>query len=45
MPGITHHERFYRGNDVIERLSRASITICGAGALGSNLADLSLIHI
>ncbi len=39
MPGITHHERFYRGNDVIERLSRASITICGAGALGSNLAD------
>lgn len=39
MPGITHHERFYRGNDLVEQPSETSITICGAGALGSNLTD------
>src|SRR5689334_8179894 len=33
------HERLYRGPGVIERLARARIVLCGAGALGSHLAD------
>ncbi len=33
------HEMLYRGRDAIEKLAKASITICGAGALGSLLAD------
>lgn len=34
-----HHEEIYRGKDFMKKLSTANITICGAGALGSNLVD------
>lgn len=33
------HESIYRGPEAIERLAAAKVTICGAGALGSHLAD------
>jgi molybdopterin/thiamine biosynthesis adenylyltransferase len=33
------HERIYRGPDQLARLAAVSITLCGAGALGSLLAD------
>jgi molybdopterin/thiamine biosynthesis adenylyltransferase len=33
------HEVLYRGREAVERLGRAQIVICGAGALGSHLAD------
>ena len=33
------HEEFYRGADAIAKLGEPLVTICGAGALGSNLAD------
>jgi molybdopterin/thiamine biosynthesis adenylyltransferase len=39
MPGRFHHENLYRGVDVAQHLAGARITLCGAGALGSNLAD------
>lgn len=39
MPGKFHHENLYRGVDVAAQLADARITLCGAGALGSNLAD------
>lgn len=39
MPGKFHHESLYRGPDLLARLARFRITLCGAGALGSNLAD------
>jgi molybdopterin/thiamine biosynthesis adenylyltransferase len=35
----THHESIYRGPDVIAQLAALRITLCGAGALGSHLAD------
>ena len=35
----THHEMLYRGADVIARLGALRLTLCGAGALGSHLAD------
>jgi molybdopterin/thiamine biosynthesis adenylyltransferase len=34
-----HHEQLYRGKDVAAKLAETRITLCGAGALGSNLAD------
>jgi molybdopterin/thiamine biosynthesis adenylyltransferase len=34
-----HHEQLYRGADSLARLSAARVTLCGAGALGSHLAD------
>ena len=34
-----HHEEIYRGKDLVKKLSSYSITVCGAGALGSNLVD------
>ncbi|MFN2226740.1 MAG: ThiF family adenylyltransferase, partial [Anaerolineae bacterium] len=34
-----HHEALYRGQDALERLARARLVICGAGAVGSNLVD------
>jgi molybdopterin/thiamine biosynthesis adenylyltransferase len=34
-----HHERIYRGGDSMARLASVSVTLCGAGALGSLLAD------
>jgi len=33
------HEQLYRGEEVLARLAKTRITLCGAGALGSNLAD------
>ncbi|HWL08969.1 MAG TPA: ThiF family adenylyltransferase [Planctomicrobium sp.] len=39
MPGKLHHEQLYRGSGAIDRLARIRLTICGAGALGSHLAD------
>jgi molybdopterin/thiamine biosynthesis adenylyltransferase len=39
MAGKFHHEAIYRGDDALATLARARIAICGAGALGSNLAD------
>ncbi len=33
------HEELYRGRDAIERLGRVKLIVCGAGALGSLLAD------
>ena len=34
-----HHEQIYRGKEQLDRLSSLEILICGAGALGSNLAS------
>jgi molybdopterin/thiamine biosynthesis adenylyltransferase len=39
MPGKFHHEQLYRGQDVLAKLGELRLTLCGAGALGSNLAD------
>ena len=39
MTDIYLHEALYRGRPAIEKLGQASITLCGAGALGSLLAD------
>lgn len=36
---IFHHEEIYRGKDLVKKLSKFQITICGCGAIGSNLAD------
>jgi len=37
------HEEFYRGSDEVVRLAEPLVTLCGAGALGSLLAD-NLAH-
>src|ERR671938_1794143 len=34
-----HHEQLYRGADLLARLAATRVTLCGAGALGSHLAD------
>jgi molybdopterin/thiamine biosynthesis adenylyltransferase len=34
-----HHEQLYRGADLVQKLGAVRVTLCGAGALGSNLAD------
>jgi molybdopterin/thiamine biosynthesis adenylyltransferase len=39
MPGKFHHEELYRGPELAARIAALRVTICGAGALGSNLAD------
>jgi molybdopterin/thiamine biosynthesis adenylyltransferase len=39
MPGKFHHEAIYRGADQVAKLGEARLTLCGAGALGSQLAD------
>ncbi len=39
MAGKLHHENLYRGANAVEKLAEARITLGGAGALGSNLAD------
>jgi molybdopterin/thiamine biosynthesis adenylyltransferase len=39
VPGLFHHEQLYRGRDAVARLGAARLTLCGAGALGSHLAD------
>jgi molybdopterin/thiamine biosynthesis adenylyltransferase len=39
MTDIYLHEASYRGRTAVEKLSHIAVTICGAGALGSLLAD------
>ncbi len=39
MPGKFHHEAIYRGDDRLAKLAAVQVTLCGAGALGSHLAD------
>jgi molybdopterin/thiamine biosynthesis adenylyltransferase len=39
MAGKFHHEILYRGQDSVDRLAGCAVTLCGAGALGSHLAD------
>ena len=39
MPGKFHHEEIYRGPGRLARLAEVRLTLCGAGALGSHLAD------
>lgn len=39
MAGMFHHEELYRDRGQVSRLGEVAITFCGAGALGSNLAD------
>ena len=39
MAGKFHHEEIYRGPEWSEKISAVSITVCGAGALGSNLVE------
>src|SRR5947209_9227978 len=34
-----HHEAIYRGSEPLAKLADQRLTICGAGALGSHLAD------
>jgi molybdopterin/thiamine biosynthesis adenylyltransferase len=34
-----HHEALYRGQAALARLSALRLTVCGAGAVGSNLVD------
>jgi molybdopterin-synthase adenylyltransferase len=39
MAGKFHHEQLHRGADMLAKLGALRITLCGAGAVGSNLAD------
>ena len=39
MAGKFHHEELYRGRAHVEKLATVPVTLCGAGALGSHLAD------
>jgi molybdopterin/thiamine biosynthesis adenylyltransferase len=39
MSELFAHEILYRGADALERLARARLTVCGAGAVGSHLVD------
>ncbi len=39
MPGLFHHEELLRGQPALKRLGEVSLTLCGAGAIGSQLAD------
>src|SRR5215472_11611843 len=39
MAGKFHHEAIYRGAEQVAKLVSQRLTICGAGALGSQLAD------
>jgi molybdopterin-synthase adenylyltransferase len=39
MPEKFHHESIYRSAEALAKLATQRVTLCGAGALGSNLAD------
>jgi molybdopterin/thiamine biosynthesis adenylyltransferase len=39
MAGKFHHEQIYRGPELAAKLAALRVTICGVGAVGSNLAD------
>lgn len=34
-----HHEKLFRGEPAMQRLAAARVVLCGAGAIGSNLAE------
>ncbi len=34
-----YHEGLYRGNDALNKLQQVKLTVCGAGAVGSNLVN------
>ena len=36
---IFHHEEIYRGKEIMKMLASKHLTVCGAGAIGSNLVD------
>lgn len=39
MPGRFHHEILYRGDDLLRRIAELNVVVCGAGAIGSNIAE------
>jgi molybdopterin/thiamine biosynthesis adenylyltransferase len=39
MAGKFHHEAIYRGSELLSKLAASRVTLCGVGAVGSNLAD------
>ncbi len=39
MAGMFHHEELFRGEQALARMGEVSFALCGAGALGSHLAD------
>lgn len=36
---IFYHEELYRSNELINKIKRFNVTICGAGALGGNITE------
>lgn len=36
---IFYHEELYRSNELIHKIKRLNVTICGAGALGGNITE------
>ncbi len=38
-PDMFQHERFYRGAEALTQLKYMRLTVCGVGAVGSNLVD------
>lgn len=36
---VLGHEEAYRGKDIVAKMSRTPITVCGAGTIGSNLIE------
>ena len=34
-----YHEGLYRGDNALEKLGQIRLTVCGAGAVGSNLVN------
>jgi molybdopterin/thiamine biosynthesis adenylyltransferase len=39
MRGEFYHEGLYRGDDALSKLTQVRLTVCGAGAVGSNLVN------
>lgn len=39
MPGKFHHETLFRGDGAMAKVAGLRVVLCGAGALGSHLAD------
>lgn len=39
MAGKFHHEQIFRGTEVLAKLATLRVVLCGAGAVGSHLAD------
>ena len=39
MAGPFHHKALYRGPEALAKLASLRLVLCGAGAVGSNLAD------